>query len=197
MELRKEGSVAELATLIALGLVLVRPLIGERKRKRWRPPSWLSIALEPSHRGVGGMASGGKAALDQVATGWRLPVDHLARDEDAGKLIDHEAVAEFAPSHAAGRRDRFRQGTGPKKFEGTGFDCSGENLGRIPRSKMGEMPEHGGGRGIQIQSPPSFAHVVGRDPAQLFLTSSRPKEGFRSRVTVTAGFSRVRRIGPR
>ncbi|MDE0595812.1 MAG: hypothetical protein OSB65_11250 [Roseibacillus sp.] len=29
MELRKEGSVAELATLIALGLVLVRPLIGE------------------------------------------------------------------------------------------------------------------------------------------------------------------------
>ena len=29
MELRKEGSVAELATLITLGLVLVRPLIGE------------------------------------------------------------------------------------------------------------------------------------------------------------------------
>ena len=124
------------------------------------------------------MVSGGKGALDQVATGWRFPVDHLARDEDAGKLIDHEAVVEFAPPHAAGRRDRFRQGTGSKKFEGTRFDRSGENLGRIPRSKMGEMPEQGGGRGIQIQSPPSFAHVVGRDPAQLFFDLLKAEGGF-------------------
>ena len=49
MELRKEGSVAELATLITLGLVLVRPLIGEAEAQEVAAAIY-GLALLSSHR---------------------------------------------------------------------------------------------------------------------------------------------------
>ena len=53
-----------------------------------------------------------KRRLQQIAAGRRFPVEHLARDEHAGPLLQHEALVDRVEWHAAGGRDRARDRRG-------------------------------------------------------------------------------------
>ena len=55
----------------------------------------------PGVRAVRGMRARGEAALNEVTAGRGFPIDHLARDEDAGQTAEHEIVIELAPRDTA------------------------------------------------------------------------------------------------
>ena len=49
----------------------------------------------------------GHAGGDQVATGWRFPVQHFAGTENAGQMADHQVFIEGFKQHAARAADGF------------------------------------------------------------------------------------------
>ncbi len=69
-----------------------------------------------------GAGSGGKTALEEVATSGGVPIDHFSGAEEAGLLLEHEMVVEFAPSNAACGGDGFFDGAwaAQREREGVG-----------------------------------------------------------------------------
>jgi hypothetical protein len=43
---------------------------------------------------------GAEATLQEVATGWRFPIDHFTGNEDARHLSQHQIHIEFVPLDA-------------------------------------------------------------------------------------------------
>src|SRR3546814_7757998 len=85
--------------------------------RRCAPPSpaggrGLSSA-EPGHRAFPGAPAAGEAGSEQVAAGRRLPVEHLAGEERAGRDRvrtghQHQRIVERLEPEAAGAADRLR-----------------------------------------------------------------------------------------
>jgi hypothetical protein len=75
-----------------------------------------------------------EAALHEVSAGGRLPIHHLAGDEQAGKPSHHESVIQFRPTHPTRRRNGFRQRTRPLQRDDAMLHCTRQRNGVVPGS---------------------------------------------------------------
>src|SRR4051812_20558490 len=67
------------------------------------------LAREPPRRAASGRGASREAGLQQVAAGWRFPVEHLAGRKRARAALEHEMLVELVERNPAGGRDRARE----------------------------------------------------------------------------------------
>jgi hypothetical protein len=115
--------------------------------------------------------------LDQITAGGRLPVDHLACDEDAGELRQHQVLSQTGPAHAPSRGNRLVDRTrsserDPARLYGRRNRLSGPEWGR------GELLQDRQGGSAQAQSILHGGDRVARHVAQLFGEPLNARVGF-------------------
>ena len=90
---------------------------------------------EPFQCAAAGQCAGREAALQQVATGRRFPVEHLAGDEHAGTAPQHQVFVDGFPANAAGGRDRGLD----RRRSGEAHRNSFRECGQCHRVQLGEL----------------------------------------------------------
>ena len=78
----------------------------------------------------GGTGCGGETALEEIAAGGRVPIDHLSRAKKTGTALEHEMIVEFVPWNAASRGDGFLDGARAAQLNGEGLGESGQHFWR-------------------------------------------------------------------
>src|ERR1700722_2070170 len=96
---------------------------------------------QPRRRARGG--GGRESGLQQIAAGRRLPVDHLAGNEDARALPQHEVLVDLIPRDAAGGRDRPGDRSGSDETKWAGLDMFRERLAFGKRSRLAQDVDRG------------------------------------------------------
>ena len=97
----------------------------------------LRLLARPTRRRAASRRAGRECGLQQIAARRRLPVDHLAGDEESRTLPQHEALVDLTPRDAAGGRDRPGDRSGSDETKGAGLDmaASASPSGRGPASR--------------------------------------------------------------
>src|ERR1700722_18796277 len=124
---------------------------------------------QPRRRARGG--GGRESGLQQIAAGRRLPIDHLAGNEDARALPQHEVLVDLTPRDAAGGRDRPGDRSGSDETKGAGLDMLRERLAFGKRSPFAQDVHRG------RRKAGAFAQERGQGLAGLALQPRR-KLGF-------------------
>src|SRR3990167_10468865 len=90
------------------------------------PRGLFGRALQPCEYALGGTAAAGKAGGQQVAAGWRFPVEHFPGAEGAGQGLEHQLRGQLLEGYAAGRADGFIQRPWADQLDGQGLDRAGQ-----------------------------------------------------------------------
>src|SRR4030088_2915565 len=89
----------------------------------------LTMRSKPFQSAPSRRRAGGERGLQQIAAGWRFPVEHFAGGEDAGQPADHEIGVEFIKRYPARSRDRTRDRRHAIELDRHGVDQSGKTCG--------------------------------------------------------------------
>src|SRR3984957_14667496 len=122
---------------------------------------------QPRRRARGG--GGRESGLQQIAAGRRLPIDHLAGNEDARALPQHEVLVDLTPRDAPGGRDRPGNRSGSDETKGAVLDMLRERLAFGKRSRFAQDVYRG------RRKPRAFAEKRGHGLAWLALQPRRKR----------------------
>src|ERR1700733_3046857 len=103
----------------------------------------LGLFARPTRRSAASRGAGRERGLEQIAAGRRLPVDHLAGNEDARALPQHEVLVDLTPRDPAGGRDRPGDRSGSDETNGAGLDMASERLAFGKRSRFAQDVDRG------------------------------------------------------
>src|SRR3984885_4434075 len=129
----------------------------------------LGLFARPTRRSAASRGAGRERGLEQISTRRGLPVDHLAGNEDARALPQHEVLVDLTPRDAAGGRDRPGNRSGSDETKGAVLDMLRERLAFGKRSRFAQDVYRG------RRKPRAFAEKRGHGLAWLALQPGRKR----------------------